>query len=49
MVTVVFQKYAEAVTADGYANDAWLRLSDGSWLTNIYIQGGAWLNATNLR
>jgi hypothetical protein len=42
-VTVVCQRHAEVVTAEGYTNDAWSRLSDGSWLTNIYIEGGAWL------
>lgn len=44
MVTVVCQKHAEVVTAEGYTNDAWSQLSDGSWLTNIYIRGGDWLD-----
>jgi hypothetical protein len=38
-VTVVCQNTA-GVTADGYTTDAWSRLSDESWLTNIYRQGG---------
>lgn len=42
--TIVCQKHAEVVTAEGYTNDAWSQLSDGSWISNIYIQGGAWLD-----
>jgi hypothetical protein len=38
-VTVACQKHAELVTADGHTNDAWSQLSDGSWLSNIYIKG----------
>jgi hypothetical protein len=43
IVILVCQTHAEAVTAEGYTNDAWSQLPDGSWITNIYIQGGAWL------
>lgn len=42
-VSVQCQEHAETVTADGYTNDAWSRLSDGSWLTNVYVKGPAWL------
>ncbi|GAA5707251.1 hypothetical protein SM007_25965 [Streptomyces avermitilis] len=42
-VNVVCQAHAQEVTADGYTNDAWSKLTDGSWLTNIYIKGPAWL------
>ncbi|MER0450027.1 NlpC/P60 family protein [Streptomyces sp. Edi4] len=42
-VNVACQAHAQTVTADGYTNDAWSRLTDGSWLTNIYIKGPAWL------
>ncbi|MBA2806342.1 C40 family peptidase [Streptomyces sp. KM273126] len=42
-VNVVCQKHAQTVTADGYTNDAWSRLTNGAWMTNIYIQGPAWL------
>ncbi|MGW0877865.1 NlpC/P60 family protein [Streptomyces sp. NPDC002740] len=42
-VNVVCQAHAQEVTAEGYTNDAWSRLTDGSWLTNIYLQGPAWL------
>jgi cell wall-associated NlpC family hydrolase len=43
-VNVVCQAHAQTVTADGYTNDAWSRLTDGSWMTNIYIKGPAWLS-----
>lgn len=43
-VNVVCQAHAQTVTADGYTNDAWSRLTDGSWVTNIYIKGPAWLS-----
>ncbi|MET9882061.1 NlpC/P60 family protein [Streptomyces sp. NPDC006430] len=43
-IRVECQKHAETVTSDGYTNDAWSYLPDyGAWLTNIYIQGPAWL------
>ena len=42
-VSVVCQEHAQQVTADGYTNDAWSKLSDGSWITNIYLKGPAWL------
>ncbi|ARP74500.1 peptidoglycan endopeptidase [Streptomyces pluripotens] len=42
-VNVVCQKHAQQVTADGYTNDAWSKLTDGSWITNIYLKGPAWL------
>jgi hypothetical protein len=35
---------AQEVTADGYTNDAWSKLTDGSWMTNIYIKRPAWLD-----
>ncbi|WP_078910407.1 C40 family peptidase [Streptomyces sp. NRRL S-87] len=44
-VRVQCQKHAETVTADGYTNDAWSYLPEyGAWITNIYIQGPAWLD-----
>jgi hypothetical protein len=43
-VNVVCQAHAQEVTAEGYTNDAWSKLTDGSWLTNIYIKGAAWLD-----
>lgn len=42
-VSVQCQQHAESVTAEEYTNDVWSRLADGSWLTNIYIEGPAWL------
>ena len=42
-VSVVCQEHAQRVTAGGYTNDAWSKLSDGSWMTNIYLKGPAWL------
>ncbi|WP_342673464.1 NlpC/P60 family protein [Streptomyces sp. ICBB 8177] len=35
-VGVVCQEHAETVTAEGYTNDVWSKLSNGSWMTNIY-------------
>ncbi|MFJ8588700.1 NlpC/P60 family protein [Streptomyces sp. NPDC093595] len=44
-IRVGCQKHAELVTADGYTNDAWSYLPDyKAWVTNIYIQGPAWLD-----
>jgi len=44
-VRVGCQKHAQSVTAEGYTNDAWSYLPDyRAWVTNIYIQGGAWLD-----
>ncbi|QGV77185.1 C40 family peptidase [Streptomyces ficellus] len=44
-IRVQCQKHAEEVTSDGYTNDAWSYLPDyKAWMTNIYIQGPAWLN-----
>ncbi|MEU0333900.1 NlpC/P60 family protein [Streptomyces sp. NPDC006193] len=44
-VRVACQKHAEVVTAEGYTNDAWSYLPDyRAWVTNIYIQGPAWLD-----
>ncbi|MFI5880013.1 NlpC/P60 family protein [Streptomyces sp. NPDC051554] len=44
-IRVECQKHAETVTADGYTNDAWAYLPDyKAWMTNIYIQGPAWLD-----
>lgn len=44
-VRVECQKHAETVTSDGYTNDAWAYLPDyKAWMTNIYIQGPAWLD-----
>lgn len=40
-VSVQCQEHAETVTAEGYTNDIWSKLSDGSWMTNIYIKGPA--------
>uniref|UniRef100_UPI003558E55E C40 family peptidase n=1 Tax=Streptomyces corallincola TaxID=2851888 RepID=UPI003558E55E len=42
-VNVVCQRHAQEVTAEGYTNDAWSKLTDGSWITNIYLKGPAWL------
>jgi cell wall-associated NlpC family hydrolase len=44
-VHISCQKHAETVTAEGYTNDAWSYLPDyKAWVTNIYIQGPAWLD-----
>ncbi|GAA0664255.1 hypothetical protein GCM10010193_14490 [Kitasatospora atroaurantiaca] len=44
-VRVGCQKHAQSVTAEGYTNDAWSYLPDyRAWVTNIYLQGGAWLD-----
>lgn len=44
-IRVQCQKHAEEVTAEGYTNDAWSYLPDyKAWVTNIYIQGAAWLD-----
>ncbi|QJS13781.1 hypothetical protein HKX69_33315 [Streptomyces argyrophyllae] len=44
-VRVACQEHAEPVTAEGYTNDAWSCLPDyRAWVTNIYIQGPAWLD-----
>ncbi|MFJ5303723.1 NlpC/P60 family protein [Streptomyces sp. NPDC088350] len=44
-IRVECQKHAETVTSDGYTNDAWAYLPDyKAWMTNIYIQGPAWLD-----
>ena len=43
-IRVDCQKHAELVTAEGYTNDVWSYLPDyKAWVTNIYIQGPAWL------
>ncbi|MFK0108300.1 C40 family peptidase [Streptomyces sp. NPDC091217] len=42
-VNVVCQTHAQTVTAEGYTNDAWSKLTNGAWMTNIYIKGPAWL------
>ncbi|MEU2623643.1 NlpC/P60 family protein [Streptomyces sp. NPDC007157] len=42
-VNVVCQSHAQTVTAEGYTNDAWSKLTNGAWMTNIYIKGPAWL------
>lgn len=45
-IRVECQKHAESVTSDGYTNDAWSYLPDyKAWMTNIYIQGAAWLES----
>ncbi|MEU9233884.1 C40 family peptidase [Streptomyces subrutilus] len=45
LVRIDCQKHAEPVTAEGYTNDAWSYLPEyGSWITNIYIKGPAWLD-----
>ncbi|MFD3627344.1 C40 family peptidase [Streptomyces sp. DSM 116494] len=44
-IRVQCQKHAEEVTSDGYTNDVWSYLPDyKAWVTNIYIQGAAWLD-----
>ncbi|WP_284581231.1 NlpC/P60 family protein [Streptomyces sp. 2P-4] len=44
-IRVGCQKHAEKVTSDGYTNDVWSYLPDyDAWMTNIYIQGPAWLD-----
>ncbi|MES9522567.1 NlpC/P60 family protein [Streptomyces capoamus] len=44
-IRVGCQKHAEPVTAEGYTNDAWSYLPDyRAWVTNIYLQGPAWLD-----
>ena len=43
-IQVGCQMHAQLVTADGYTNDVWAYLPEyGGWMTNIYIQGPAWL------
>ena len=43
-IRVQCQKHAELVTSDSYTNDVWSYLPDyKAWVTNIYIQGPAWL------
>jgi cell wall-associated NlpC family hydrolase len=43
-IRVHCQKHAEPVSAEGYDNDVWSYLPDyKAWVTNIYIQGPAWL------
>jgi hypothetical protein len=49
-IRVECQKHAETVTSDGYTNDAWAYLPDyKAWMTNIYIQGPAWLDGVTTR
>ncbi|MFE9927084.1 NlpC/P60 family protein [Streptomyces sp. NPDC005774] len=44
-IRVHCQKHAEPVTSEGYTNDVWSYLPDyKAWVTNIYIQGAAWLD-----
>ncbi|GGW93762.1 hypothetical protein GCM10010297_14300 [Streptomyces malachitofuscus] len=44
-IRVGCQKHAEPVTSEGYSNDVWSYLPDyDAWMTNIYIQGPAWLD-----
>ncbi|MFF5970061.1 cutinase family protein [Streptomyces sp. NPDC012769] len=44
-VTVSCQQHAETVTAEGVTNDAWSYLPDHrAWISNIYLQGPAWLD-----
>lgn len=44
-IRVRCQTHAEEVTSDGYTNDVWSYLPDyDAWMTNIYIQGAAWLD-----
>jgi len=41
---VLCQKHAQLVAAEGTSNDAWSYLPEqGGWITNIYLQGPAWL------
>ncbi|MFE9019278.1 NlpC/P60 family protein [Streptomyces sp. NPDC007808] len=43
-VAVSCQMRAQTVTSEGYTNDAWSYLPQyGGWITNIYMQGDAWL------
>ncbi|MFE7777043.1 NlpC/P60 family protein [Streptomyces sp. NPDC057445] len=43
-VAVSCQKHAEQVTAEGHTNTAWSYLPQyQGWITNIYVQGDAWL------
>ncbi|MGW2914017.1 C40 family peptidase [Streptomyces asoensis] len=43
-VAISCQKHAQSVTAEGYTNDAWSYLPQyGGWISNIYLQGDAWL------
>ncbi|GHB52554.1 hypothetical protein GCM10010347_23090 [Streptomyces cirratus] len=44
-VRISCQKHAQPVDAEGYHNDAWSYLPEyQAWITNIYIQGPAWLD-----
>ncbi|MFE2110580.1 NlpC/P60 family protein [Kitasatospora sp. NPDC059463] len=43
-VRIQCQAHGESVTAEGYTNDAWSYLPDyHGWISNIYVQGPAWL------
>lgn len=43
-IRVKCQTVSEMVSAEGYENDVWAYLPDyNAWMTNIYIQGPAWL------
>ncbi|GGT53766.1 SH3 domain-containing protein [Streptomyces purpureus] len=43
-VRVSCQTHGQRITADGITNDAWAYLPDyGGWITNIYLQGPAWM------
>ncbi|GAB2718520.1 C40 family peptidase [Kitasatospora kifunensis] len=45
-VRVACQEHAQSVTAEGVTNDAWSFLPDyQAWLSNIYLQGPAWLDS----
>ncbi len=45
-VRVECQKHAQSVSAEGVTNDAWSYLPDyRAWITNIYLQGPAWLDS----
>ncbi|MFD9354664.1 hypothetical protein [Streptomyces sp. NPDC060031] len=47
-VRISCQVHGQSVTAEGTTNDAWSYLPDyGGWITNIYLQGPAWMPGVN--
>ncbi|MDH6119263.1 C40 family peptidase [Kitasatospora sp. GAS204B] len=45
-VRVSCQEHAQSITAEGITNDAWSFLPDyQAWISNIYLQGPAWLDS----
>ncbi|MEE4591347.1 hypothetical protein V2J94_05520 [Streptomyces sp. DSM 41524] len=49
-IRVDCRRRAERVTSEGYSSDVWSHLPDdgGSWVSNIYLKGGAWQDGVPL-